>query len=104
MHKKSRPLDIKIEIVNIWDWKTTNNLILKVKGLFRNSMWKVKEHSHKIIGDSIDLIIQSTKVGDFGAMVLTPFEIIEKIQLVDTGIIYKIKVIVDGEECTAFSL
>jgi hypothetical protein len=103
MHNKSRPLDIQIEVVNKMDWKTTNNLIIKVKGMFRNSMWKVGEHSHHITGDIIQITIHSMKVGEFGAMVLTPFEILEKVEPVDKQINYKIRVLIDGDEYTSHS-
>lgn len=95
---KSKPLDVRLEIVNKKDWKSAKSLLVKVNGQFRNSGWRVKEHSYQVKGDIIEMDIKAKHLGGLSAMVLTPFEVAEKIQLVDTKINYKIRVFIDGDE------
>ncbi len=96
---KSRPLEVKLEVLNKKDWKLTKNLIVKVTGLFRNRGWRVDTHSYLIINDSIEINVKSKHLGGLSAMVLTPFEIIEKVPLEKKH--HKIRVIIDGDICTS---
>ena len=81
--RKSNPLDVKVEIMNQRDWKNNKELDVKVKGTFRNAGWRVKEQSHKVLGEVIEIDIKAEHSGGFAAMVLTPFEVTVKIQLED---------------------
>ncbi len=98
MQKKASPLEVKMEILNKKDWKDTNQLAVKVTGLFRNSGWKIKQHSHKILGDIIQIDMKAEHSGGIALMVLTPFDFTEKIPVWDTKIRYRIQLIIDGEE------
>jgi len=98
MQKKARPLDVKVEIVNKTHWKRTDNLEIKVSGLFRNSGWEIKSHSCRVVGDLIRVEINTRHHGGISLMVLTPFEVIEKIQIPFLKDNYKIQVIVDEDE------
>ena len=100
MSKKANPIDVKIEIANKKDWKKTNNLMIKVSGLFRNSGWRVENVSHDILDDVIQIKINSKHLGGMSLMVLSPFEITEEISIEEPKDNYKIQVIFDGEETT----
>lgn len=84
--------------MNQKDWKNNKNLIIKVKGLFRNSGWKVKQQTYSIKENLIELEIRAEHSGGLSAMVLTPFEVIEKVQLDNQKDHYQIRVIIDGDE------
>ena len=62
MQRKARPMDVKFEIMNRKDWKEAKNLDIKVKGMFRDSSWKIKEVTHKITGNIIEIDIISKKL------------------------------------------
>jgi hypothetical protein len=98
MTKKAHPIDVKIEIANKKDWKKTNNLTIKVSGLFRNSGWRVENVGHKIIDDVIQIEINSKHLGGMSLMVLSPFEISEEISIEKPKDSYKVRVVFDGEE------
>ena len=102
--KKSRPLDVKLEIKNAKDWKKRGNITVKVRGMFRNSGWKVKDHSSKIKGDVLDVTINAEHSGGLAAMVLKPFEITEEVQVEKQKDHLKIRVIIDGDECATHNL
>ena len=98
---KSRPLEVRIQVVNPQDWEKDRILSVRIKGLFRNSAWKVKNHTHQLYGNVIEINIMTDKIGRLGAMVLTPFEVIENVPLKDLEDKYRIRVLIDGEECVA---
>ncbi|MFX1296915.1 MAG: hypothetical protein ACFFD2_18915 [Promethearchaeota archaeon] len=98
MQKKAHPMDVKIEIVNAKDWKNTNNIAIKVKGLFRNSGWRIESVLHKVSGEIIRVDINSKHLGGMSLMVLTPFEVIENVQIATPHNINKICVFIDGDE------
>jgi len=99
MEQKSSPVEVRIQILNPKDWEDSQTLSIKVKGLFRNSAWKVKNQTHTLYGNEIDIIITTERIGRFGAMVLTPFEVIEEVPLTDLEKKYHIRAIIDGEDC-----
>lgn len=101
MEQKSRPLEVRIQVVNPKDWEKDKTLSVRIKGLFRNSAWKVKQHTHQLYGNVIEINVTTEKIGRLGAMVLTPFEVIENVPLKDLEDKYRIRVIIDGEECAA---
>jgi hypothetical protein len=70
-----------------------------VKGLFRNSAWRVKNHTHELFGNGVDINITTERISRMGAMVLTPFEVVEEVPLIDLEPKYHIRVIIDGENC-----
>ncbi len=102
--KKSSPLDVKLEIINAKDWKKSKNIKLNVKGMFRNSGWKVKNHSSKTMGDLIEINITAEHSGGLAAMVLTAFEVSEEVQLDKQRDYIKIRVLIDGDECLTQNL
>jgi hypothetical protein len=99
MEQKSRPLEVRIQVLNPKDWEENKTLSIRVKGLFRNSAWKVKNHTHTLFGNVIEINIITEKVGRMGAMVLTPFEVIEEVPLTDLEPKYRIRTVIDGEDC-----
>ncbi len=99
MEQKSRPLEVRIQVLNPKDWEKDRALSVRIKGLFRNSAWKVKNHTYQLYGNVIEIKIMTEKTGRLGAMVLTPFEVIENISLKDLEDKYRIRAIIDGEEC-----
>jgi hypothetical protein len=101
MEPKSRPLEVRIQVVNPKDWEKEKTLSVRIKGLFRNSAWKVKNHTYQLYGNVIEINVTTEKTGRLGAMVLTPFEVIENVPLTDIEKKYRIRAIIDGEECAA---
>jgi hypothetical protein len=101
MEQKSRPLEVRIQVVNPKDWEKDRKLSVRIKGLFRNSAWKVKNYTSQLYGNVIDIKITTENVGRLGAMVLTPFEVIADVPLKDLEDKYRIRAIIDGEECAA---
>lgn len=99
MEQRSKPLEVRIQVMNPKDWEENKTLSIRVKGLFRDSAWKVKNQSHTLFGNVIDIIIITERASRLGAMVLTPFEVIEDIPLEDLERKYHIRAIVDGEDC-----
>jgi len=98
MQRKANPLEVKIEIVDQQDWKATNQLDIKVKGLFRDSGWRIKNYSYVLKGDVIQINMNTEKRRGMALMVLTPFEFLEKIPVIHADNKYKIRVIIDGDE------
>ena len=98
MSRKANPIDVKIKITNLRDWKKSNQLDIKVEGLFRNSGWRVESITHKASGDLVQIDIKTKHLGGLSAMVLTPFEVVEKVQIKPRDN-YKVRVVVDGDEC-----
>lgn len=99
MEQKAKPLEVRIQILNPKDWEENQTLSIRVKGLFRNSAWKVKNHTHTLFGNVIEINIATEKASRMGAMVLTPFEVIEDVPLNELERKYHIRAIVDGEDC-----
>ncbi len=104
MQNKARPLNLKIEILNQKDWKQTSQLDIKVSGMFRDSSWKIQEISHRIKENIIQIDIISKKLPGMALMVLTPFELVEHVDLISSIDNYKIRIIVDGDETGSLNL
>ena len=100
---KANPIDVKIEIINAKDWKKSNQLDIKVEGLFRNSGWRVESVTHKASGELVQIDIKTKHLGGMSAMVLTPFEVVEKVQI-EPRDSCKVRIVVDGDEYATHSL
>ncbi|MHA1266392.1 MAG: hypothetical protein ACTSRS_14255 [Candidatus Helarchaeota archaeon] len=94
--KKSNPLDVQLKIEK--NRIDKESVAIKLSGQFRNSGWKVKDHSIKILEKEILLDIKTTHSGGLVAMVLKPFEIVQEVKLKDAKRDYKVRVIIDGDE------
>ena len=99
MQKKANPIDVEIELGNKRDWKHTHKMQVKVTGMFRDSSWKIQNVSHKIAANEITIAITSKKLGGMALMVLTPFEIKEDVDIKDADLQYRVRVLIDGDEC-----
>lgn len=96
--QKARPLEVQINIRDAKDWKIRGKLEVSIRGLFRNSGWKVVNHSSKQLGKDIQVEINTHHSGGLAAMVLTPFEVVEEISILNDRDIHRIRVLIDGEE------